>query len=733
MSHSSDAANSKRPGLTTWVVIGIVLGVVCGLFFGEYTTSIKWMGDVFIGLLQMAVLPYVAVSLVANIGRLTMQSGARLMRISVTVLLVLWAVGLVSLAIMTAAFPAWETGSFFSSRFTEEPPSPDWLDLFVPSNPFRSLANNSIPAVVVFSIGIGIALMNLPNKEKLLEPLEVLVDALATLNKLVVKLTPIGMFAIVAHTAGTIDPQEFSLIQGYLVTYAVAAVVLALVVLPSLVAAVTPLGYWQVLRASRDPLVAAFVIGNSFVVLPMIIEAVRRLEQESLLPVDPGGREPEYLVPMAYPFPDIGRIIGLIFIPFAAWFFGTVIDVDHYLQLLGVGLFGSFGKPVITIPLLLNIAELPSDIFNLYLASGVIAARFGDLMKTMHLLSFALLTMCALGGCVKFRPRLIGTLAGSVCLLALAALGIRGYLTNEFQDRYSKEALVTHRDMMFPENSHVADLAVDVLENSQPNPVPIRSGQSRVQRIKQYGKIRVGFDPNKMPFCYFRADTKVLIGFDVQMAYYLAYDLDVGIEFIPIELGHLHQQLRDDHFDVAMSAIEGSVKQATLLPAVDSYMEVTLAVVVPDHEKRDFRTVEQVLQIPDLKLGVIKNSFFADLARRVLPEEVVVVEMDSATEYFEGRHQEVHGLMITAEAGSAWTLRYPNFTVANPLAGRVQVPLYYVTADDREFENFLQNWLTLKRSRGTYEELYDYWILGLDTQVKAPRWCILRDVLGWVK
>ena len=112
----------------------------------------------------------------------------------------------------------------------------------------------------------------------------------------------------------------------------------------------------------RDPLIAAFVIGNSFVVLPMIVEAVKKLqdehEREGVLDAL-SSSQPEYLVPLAYPFPDLGRILGLVFIPFAAWFYGTSIDLDRYPVLAGVGLLGSFGKPVVTIPLLLDVAELP--------------------------------------------------------------------------------------------------------------------------------------------------------------------------------------------------------------------------------------------------------------------------------------------------------------------------------------------------------------------------------------
>ncbi|HBE69460.1 MAG TPA: hypothetical protein DDW52_15050 [Planctomycetaceae bacterium] len=722
----------RKPGFTAAIVVGLLMGLFCGLFFGEYTRWIKWMGDAFVGLLQMAILPYVAVSLIVNVGRLTSTSGARLLRVSVLVLAILWAVGLATLLIMMQAFPAWDTGSFFSSLFTEEPPAHNWLDLFIPSNPFRSLADNSIPAVVVFSIGIGIALTMIPNKEVFLDPLDVLVAALSKLNKLVVKLTPIGMFAIVAYATGTTDVVQFALIQGYLLTYCVTAIVLTFIVLPAMVSALTPLKFWDVLRVSYDPLIAAFVIGNSFVVLPMVIESIKQLEEKQMELDDPDDHAPEYLVPLAYPFPDVGRIVGLIFIPFAAWFYGNTIDLDRYPALMGVGLLGSFGKPVITIPLLLNLAEIPGDIFNLFLASGVIAARFGDLMKTMHLFAFTLLVSFALRGMMRLNwPKLIVQFAGSTILLLAAAFLIRGYLDANFKDYYSKEKLVTEREMEFPSTRPLSNINPSVLTESNPNPDPIQEGESRIDRIKRRGVIRIGFDSDKMPFSYFSASNQ-LIGFDIEMAYYLADDLKVNIEFVPMDRNDLESELRNDHFDLAMSAIEGTVGHAVELPSIVSYMDVTLAVVVPDYMKHNFRTPETILGTPDLKLAIVKNSFFADRAPKVIPDNVELVEIESASEYFEGIHTQVNGLVISAESGSAWTLRRPRFTVANPLKSRIKVPLYYLTSADTQFQVFLNNWLLLKRAEGTYQQLYDHWILGEDNQEKSPRWCVIRDVLGWV-
>ena len=724
----------KRLSFTSYIVIGLLLGLLCGLFFGDYVVWIKWIGDVYVGLLQMTVLPYVAISLIVNVGRLSLAEGYRLLRVGVGLILVLWLIGLLAFWLMTMAFPVWETGSFFSSRFTEEPPPTNWLDLFVPSNPFRSLAESSIPAVVVFSIGLGIALMTLPNKEAMLNPLNVAVDALAKLNKLVVQLTPIGMFGIVAYTAGTIDFEQFILIQGYLLTYGAAAVILVFVLLPALIAAVTPFSFAEVARAARDPLIAAFVIGNSFVVLPMVIEAVNKLFHRRGIGADDDDSAAEYLVPMAYPFPDIGRIVGLVFIPFAAWFYGTSIDPNSYAGLLGVGLLGSFGKPVITIPLLLSIAELPSDIFNLFIASGVVAARFGDLMKTMHLVSFAVVATCIFNGMFRIDwTRLLLGSGASLLVFLLVVFSIRTYLDVNFKNRYSKEQLITERDMAFPKDSRIAKITATTLTRSSRNPDAIGDGQTRVARIKDRGKIRIGFDSDRMPFCYFRAgDQPKLVGFDIEMAYHLADDLQVDIEFVPIDPNYLNEQLQNDHFDIAMSALEGTVKQAALLPAVEPYMDTTLAIVVPDHQKGNFRSTEEIFAIEDLTLAVIKGGFFAERAPKVLPETVQIVELQSASEFFENQTDDIHGLVTSAESGSAWTLRQPNFSVANPLKGRIRVPLYYLTASDPDFETFLQNWLTLQRADGTYDELYEYWILGLDKEVQRRRWCVIRDVLGWV-
>ena len=64
-------------------------------------------------------------------------------------------------------------------------------------------------------------------------------------------------------------------------------------------------------------------------------------------------------------------------------------------------------------------------------------------------------------------------------------------------------------------------------------PKPARiSNPSTIANIRKRGVLRVGFNPQVIPFSY-RNDRGELVGFDISYAYRLARDLGVAIELIP--------------------------------------------------------------------------------------------------------------------------------------------------------------------------------------------------------
>ncbi len=736
-----ESQSKGYPAFTAQLMIGLSLGIAWGLFLGDSGEWVKWIGDAFVGLLQMTVLPYVTLTLIANVGRLSLKQGSRIARVSLVVILSLWLIGLATLVVMTFSYPEWKSGSFFSTSLVKPPENPNWLELFIPSNPFWSLANNQVPAIVIFSLGLGIALITVENKEPLLNKLDILLEGLARLNKMVVRMSPIGMFGIVGYTATAMSWQQFGLLQGYLLVYGAAAIVLSLLLVPALLASFTPFSYRELLSASRDMLLTAFIVGNTFVVLPMITDAVKSLIRKHW-PGHANDEEthmPEYFVPLAYPFPDLGRIVGMIFIPFAAWFYGMQIAPGSYLELTVVGFIGAFAKPIITIPLLLSLAEIPDDIFQLYLVAGVVASRFGDLMKASHLFAFTVVTTCVLSGNLRFNLRrslLKGLLAFTVLILSVVV--VRSVLVRSFQFSYGREDLVVAREL----KGRPAEF--EILKEASANPEPLENDEDVMERILRRGIIRIGFQPEGLPFSYFNREGN-LVGFDVDMAHQLALDLDVDIEFVPIT-GDVVEHLKLDHFDVAMAGMEGTLKRSAALPHVDPYMDLTIAFVVPDHRRQEFKSIKTIDRSEQLLVAVIADSVASEDSRTLNALgswgamqaqdgllNLKFVRIQSESEFFDSDPRPAEVLVTSAEAGSAWTLNHPEFSVIKPEELNVRVPLYYLVAEESRFEEFLEGWLSLKERDGTKQQLYDYWILGRNAEGDTPRWCIIRDVLHWVK
>ena len=85
----------------------------------------------------------------------------------------LWLVALTFAFLIPLTFPSIQSASFFSSSLVERRPAFDFVALYVPSNPFNALANNIVPAVVLFSIVLGIALVGVEDRERLLDVLDV--------------------------------------------------------------------------------------------------------------------------------------------------------------------------------------------------------------------------------------------------------------------------------------------------------------------------------------------------------------------------------------------------------------------------------------------------------------------------------------------------------------------------------------------------------------------------------
>ena len=717
----------RRPiSLTTWIFLALFLGIATGLFIGEYAENLKFIGDVYVGLMQMTVLPYVVFSLIGNIGRLSVREVGLLATSGLKIFLGLWGIAALTVIVLSQAFPEQIAGQYFSSSMVDPPPKLNWLHLFVPSNPFRSLADNSVPAVVVFCILFGIAIIGFEEKKSLLDHVGLITRTLHRVNGYVVRLTPFGVFGICAHAAGTMSFSEFERLQAYYLTFGAGVLLLTFVILPLLVTVLTPFTYRQVILAAKDALLTAFVTGSVFPVIPLLINGVNELYAEQFRHDRKHAEFPELILPLAYPFPDSGNVIDLIFIPFAAWFLGDTLGLGDELFMVGSGFFLLFGKVFLTLPFLLNSFQIPQDMFQLFLAAGVLAARVGDILSSMHYLVFTVLTTAAMTGLLALRWRkLFWALGLTGAIFIPALLGMRYALTHLDVDEHSAETTLDHRDLI------ESPVYTDLLTQAVPNPVPLTPGQNRLDRIRHRGLLRVGYRPDNLPYSYLNRDGK-LVGLDIDLATRLAKDLGVGVEFVGFRAETLAEQLAADHFDVAISGLTDTLERSSTMLMSEPYLVVNLGLVVKDHLRKEFESEERINRRKRLRIGVVSGSYFEKRTAEHFPK-AQIVKLDSPRQFFEEDWRELDAIAMHAESGAAWTLVYPSYTVVNPLQRRDSAPVSLAVGGfDIVLDDTLNTWITLLKLDGTLDRLFDHWMLGKDTGLRPPRWSIIRDVLHWV-
>ena len=705
----------------TRVILGLGLGIFTGLFFGELAGSLEIFGEAYIRLLQMTVLPYILVSLIGGLGRLDAGMAKRIGITGGLLILLIWGVTEVSNLFLMLTYPDWTTASLFSTSLLEQAKPFDPLTLYVPSNPFYSMANSVVPAVVVFSILLGLALIAVKEKTALLESLNTLSDALMHIASFVGKLAPVGIFAISAAAAGTLRVEELSRLQVYLWAYLGAWTVITFWTLPAIAAWSTPLSYRQVLRESRLPMITAFATGTVLVVLPMIAERCKRLLAENDCESPDTDAVIDVMVPTAYSFPSAGTLLGLGFIMFSSWYVGSPIGVSDYAAYVSVGAFVAFGSMAVAIPFMLDFFSLPADMFQLYLLGSVMTARFATALAAMHGIVVSLLVAFAIMGKLRWRT-LFQIVMVSIVIAGLAAASIGFVLTRAIPYDYTGEE-------DFVAKTLIAD-PVTVKQVEKLSQLPATgTSRPRLESIRARGSMRVGYMENALPFAYRNSEGEV-VGYDMDLMRTLAYDIGVTLEVIRLDWGQAPAALESGQIDIAVGGIAITPTRAMQATFSASYFDHTFGFVLPDHRRGEFTSLDSIRGIRDLKILVGRDRHYKEMAEKAFPDAEFEM-VDSPRPFFRGERDDAV-MISSAEAGAAWTQIYPHFGVAVPSGISVKAPAALVLPPgDAAFKTYVDTWLELSKKNGLLDQLYDYWILGEEYEAKTPRWSIMHNVLGW--
>lgn len=724
---SNRQKKEPRLSLTSQILIGLALGIVLGLFFGEPVRVLQPLADAYIRLMQMTVLPYLSVGLVLGIGRLDLAHARLLARYGIITLLALWLSAISVVCLMPLAFPHYDASLFFSTTLLEEPERLSFVDLYIPANPFHSLANSIVPAVTLFSAAVGIAMIGVPGKERFLAPFAVFMDAIARITRFIVRLTPIGVLPIAAVAAGTLSLDELSRLEVYLVTFVAGALVLGLIILPLLVKSLTPFGYRETVGSFRDALLTAFVTNNVFIVLPMIAEATDELARRHGLATNSEAPVGEVVVPIAFNFPTAGKLLTLLFVPFAAWLAGESLDATRYPGLMLAGVSSYFAKAQVALPFLLDLVEVPQDLFQLYIPTTLINGKFDSMVGAMSLIAFALITMTAMAGQLRVEAgRLLRFGLVSALSLVLTVVSV-GFVLARIVDTTDTKAEAL-RNLNLSRSVPPYQIHTD-----QPPPVDEASlALDSMQRVLDRRSLRVGYVENRVPFSFRNAHGD-LVGYDIEMAAQLALDLGVALELVAVDFNNMEALLNSGQVDV-VAGVRYTHHWIKRLRMSEPYTDVTIGLLVRDSRRQEFETLAEIRAHPRLTFGVLGDRDLGEDYVRAFAGDTPywIVALASVEDVLTPGERPVDATVVLAESGMAWSLLHPEFSVVIPRNALLRRSLAFGMADGADhLGEFVDEWVRLQQVRGNTKHAYDYWVLGKGTEKRKPRWSIARDVLHW--
>jgi proton glutamate symport protein len=274
----------KRLQLHWQILIGLVLGILYGMYLPEHIDYVAWMGELFLRGLKMVIVPLILSSIitgVANIG--SAQNLGRLGLKTIGYYLITS-----TLAIVTGLFfvnffkPGIGSDLGFVQEIQDLALSKDSLGQtlinVIPTNIFTAFSEGQMLSIIFFSILFGFFITQAPARPKkvLSDFFSATFGVMMKITMFVVKFTPLGVFGIVAYQVSK-SPDILALGQRmgvYMLTVIIALAVHAAITLPLLLRFVGSVNPFRHFRAVSAPLLTAFSTASSSATLPLTMEAV---------------------------------------------------------------------------------------------------------------------------------------------------------------------------------------------------------------------------------------------------------------------------------------------------------------------------------------------------------------------------------------------------------------------------------------------------------------------------
>lgn len=283
--------------LNTQILVAAIFGVAFGFFLNSIPTGafvesslygLNIASSIFIGLLKMLLIPLIFSSIVVGVSNL--QSGGQLGRVWKITLLCFATTTTLALILGLGSAHLFEVGKGVDiALFQEAMAQHQTPDTLTPSsfltnfiqntliNPFKAFSEGNVLAVVLFALLIGVALVTGGERFKTVRSLsQQFFEMMMLMISWVMKLAPLGIFALLAKLIATEDISVLSRLLEFSLVVTGTTIFHGLVVLPVLLWIFGGMNPLRFFKGARPALITAFATSSSSATMPLSMQCAQQ-------------------------------------------------------------------------------------------------------------------------------------------------------------------------------------------------------------------------------------------------------------------------------------------------------------------------------------------------------------------------------------------------------------------------------------------------------------------------
>lgn len=269
------------------VFVGLILGVAFGLAVSltmepvaaeALLAKVRIIGDVFIRLIRMIVVPLIFFTLVAGIYAMgdPKKLGTIGIKAFVLYLVTTFFANLMGLAMGLLFQPGAgvDLGGAEPRAMGEAKPIGERLMAIIPENPFKALVEGDVLAVIFFSLLFGVGILMAREAGRAAGAFfEAASEAILKATHIIMELAPFGVFGLIAYVAGTKGIETFTAILSLTLAVYLGCLLHMLIVYGGMLRLMLGLPVVSFFRGMMDAIMVAYSTSSSSATLPVTIRA----------------------------------------------------------------------------------------------------------------------------------------------------------------------------------------------------------------------------------------------------------------------------------------------------------------------------------------------------------------------------------------------------------------------------------------------------------------------------